>query len=272
MIYPSKYNGINFSPDFARDDVFVDFGLNRRKYKLPITDFKCITFYVTNVVDSNTAILYIDNDNGYEIVEPLNSVQLDSTSWVFYFGDFNTFDSFLQIAKSCHFSFKCDSDIVYSEIYEIVSQEDLDESGYCKIIAYNNDNRHGFLTATYPAFGFFKLNKFKSDFFVNSKTEYSYSYGRKKILMSENQIGKRFTFQDLTLYQQNLLKWLCNCENLFIDGVNYQLVSNFTELLSDQNSEIMDLQADFVEVEQSFFSKPSTKRATNVFTSNFFMK
>ena len=141
----------------------------------------------------------------------------------------------------------------------------------CEISAYNNDSRHGYLTSTNPAFGFFKFSKLKSDIFLTEKVEYEYSYSRKKILRAENQIAKRFTFHDLTMYDANLLKWLCNTENLFIDGVQYQLISDFTELESDLNSEILSLQADFVEVEQSFFATPSTKIPTNIFINQFFI-
>ena len=91
-------------------------------------------------------------------------------------------------------------------------------------------------------------------------------------MSSENNIAKRITFVNLSMYQQNLLKWLCNCENLFIDGVKYELISDFTELLADENSEIKDLRADFVEAEQSFFATGSSlapkKQAENFFLNN----
>jgi hypothetical protein len=91
------------------------------------------------------------------------------------------------------------------------------------------------------------------------------------ILSSENQIIKRLTFLDLTMYNQNILKWLCNCENLFIDGVQYNLISDFMELAKDENSEICSLRADFIEANQSFFAKPATQLPTDVFPNQFFI-
>jgi hypothetical protein len=69
------------------------------------------------------------------------------------------------------------------------------------------------------------------------------------------------------MYQQNLLKWLCNCQNVSIDGVSYQLISDFTELEKDENSEICSLKADFVEVTQSFFASPALSMPKNVFNN-----
>jgi hypothetical protein len=176
----------------------------------------------------------------------------------------------LPLDESVIFRFVVNSEFIYSEIYEIKSTTFLLQNEICKIIASNNDNRHGYLSN--QAFGFFKYSKFDSDIFLEEVTEYKYSYSRNEKLKVENQIGKRFTFLDLTMYNRNLLRWLCNCSNLYIDGVKYTKISAFTEILNDKNSEIMDLQADFVEVNQSFFSEGSTKQPSNIFINQFFIK
>jgi hypothetical protein len=160
---------------------------------------------------------------------------------------------------------------IYSELYTIKSNDYLAENSIHKVTAYNNDNRHGYLNLQTKAFGYFTIEGYWSDIFVNNKVEYAYSYGRKMILSSENQIIKRLTFLDLTMYNQNLLKWLCNCENLFIDGKQYNLISDFTELGKDENSEICSLRADFVEANQSFFAQPSMQVPTDVFPNQFFI-
>lgn len=272
-IFPAKYNGINFSYDFTRESNLFNFDNQRKKNVLPNADFKCISFLIIGSnSEANVKLRIHDAHNGVEEISPLASTNLGTADnrWIYYFGDFNDF--LPGSGKDIYFSFKKDNEIIYSEIYTIKSNRDLYDNEVCKITAYNNDARHGYLTSTYPAFGFFKFSKLNSDIFINKKTEYEYSYGRRKILSSENNIGKRFTFLDLTMYQQNLLKWLCNCENLFIDGVKYELISDFTELLADENSEIKDLRADFVEVEQSFFATGSQTAPTNMFTGEFFMK
>jgi hypothetical protein len=160
---------------------------------------------------------------------------------------------------------------IYSELYTIIAWNKLSQYSISWIRGSNNDNRHGYMDGNTPAFGFFKVEGYFTDVFINNKVEYAYSYGRKMILSSENQIIKRLTFLDLTMYNQNLLKWLCNCENLFINGGRYNLISDFTELAKDDNSEICSLRADFVEVNQSFFAQPSTQPPTDVFPNQFFV-
>ena len=267
MIYPAKYNGINFSYDITRESQKYNFDNQRGKAILNRDiEPRYLCFFYDSIVVPEIIEMTIESDAGSFQLSPFGSTILpDGILYRFaihlnypYAEDYQ---AILQIG----------SDLIYSEVFCGRSTEYLTENEICHIKAFNNDARHGYVTDVHPAFGFFKFSKFKSDIFLNKKTEYEYSYSRKKILSSENQIGKRFTFQDLTMYQQNLLKWLCNCENLSIDGIEYQLISDFTEVLSDENSEIMDLRADFVEANQSFFSKPAITRARNIFTKNFFV-
>lgn len=270
-IFPAKYNGINFSYDFSRESQRYNFDNQRLRNVVNKKNIKTLSFIATNVVDHNSGVLYlISRSFGSTYLQPLlASIEISFGTWLYYYelleDDFNLNDTM-------YLSFQVDSSIIYSELFLIKSAQFIAENEICEIKAYNNDARHGYLTSTYPAFGFFKFSKLNSDIFINKKTEYEYSYGRRKILSSENNIGKRFTFLDLTMYQQNLLKWLCNTENLFIDGVKYELISDFTELLADENSEIKDLRADFVESEQSFFATGSNlvpkKQAENFFLNN----
>ena len=259
MIYPSKYNGINFSGDFNRSSERYNFGAQRVKNWLPIDkEIKYLSFFVDVVVEPTNVKLYAVGTSFLEI-NP-DSLLVANGGFIYFF----KIAANLLTEGDFHFKLYIDGAVIYSEIYNC----QLTNSEVCQIIASNADNRHGYLTN--QAFGFFKFSKFKSDIFLNKKTEYNYSYSRKKILSSENQIGKRFTFLDLTAYNANLLKWLCNCENLSIDGTSYQLISDFTELESDPNSEIISLQADFVEVNQSFFAIGTDNIPTNIFTNQFF--
>jgi hypothetical protein len=267
MIQPAKYNGINFSYDFNRESPIYNFDNQRRKN------------YINRYVD---LVLCFYSDVAETVAPSLKCISKDETVFTtthtsfavgggfVYFMTIDE-DTLQNAGTTVFFKFDLNGESIYSEIYEIQQNDFLIENEICKILAYNNDSRHGYLTSTNQAFGFFKFSKLKSDIFLTKKVEYEYSYSRKKILSAENQIAKRFTFHDLTMYQSNLLKWLCNCENLSIDGTSYQLISDFTELESDPNSEVMSLQADFVEVLQSFFGSPSTKQPTNIFINNFFM-
>jgi hypothetical protein len=268
MIYPAKYNGVDFSGNFARESNRYDFDSQRIRNVLPSKSIYYLSFRVADpIIDIASATLKVISSVGSHTV-PTTQRTNEAVNF-----DYNVYYSLtaadLPIGEDVCFVFSCDDYVIYSEIYHIVAQNKLSDLEICTVTASNDDNKHGYLQKR--AFGFFKISKFKSDIFLNSKVEYKYSYSRNKILKSENQIGKRFTFLDLTMYNANLLKWLCNCENLFIDGVQYQLISDFTELETDDNTETMSLRADFVEYTQSFFSGSSDKLPSAPFANEFFM-
>ena len=271
MIYPAKYNGINFSYDFTRESLTTDFDSQRRKLEVfgweEDESIGCVSFTVTNVVDVNTALLTIHGFATPLVINVAATYDLGSGTYIFFFF-INPGLGYTDI--DVYMSFSCDSDTVYSEYLACRTAVYALENEICNIIALNNDATHGYLTASETAFGYFKYSKLDSDFFVKELTEYKYSYSRKKVLKSENQIAKRFEFFDLTMYQRNLLNWLCNCENFTIDGIAYQLISDFTEVNKQKGSEICDMTADFVETNQSFFSAGSTTPPTNIFVTNFF--
>lgn len=266
MIYPAKYNGINFSSDFTRESPIYNFD-NQRKLNIinSSIDVKYLSFFV-EVEATADPTLNVYTKNGLVLsLNPISSTDIQ-TGFIYFF----IFNAESLPSIEFYMELIIDGEKIYSEFCIGKETNYLTENEICHITASNNDDRHGYLAN--QAFGFFKFSKFKSDIFLKKTVNYEYSYGRKKVLSSENQIAKRFTFKDLSMYQQNLLKWLCNCENLSIDGVDYELISEFTEIESDPNSEIMSLQADFVEVNQSFFSEGSINLAKNVFQSEFFMK
>lgn len=267
MIYPAKYNGINFSYDINREAVGYNFDNQRSAFMLRHLDFKYLSFFATGVADETLCSLDVFTKVGSSSVAPAHTIAgANAGEWYFYF-DLQATD-FLSTGL-CYFSFSiAELDTVYSEWCNANQSSEVLAS-HCHIIAKNADDRHGFLSR--EAFGFFKYSLFRGDVFMNKAVVYEYSYSRKKILSSENQIVKRFTFYDLTMYQQNLLKWLCNCETVTINGTAYQLISDFSELENDENTEIKSLRADFVEATQSFFSEASTAIPKNIFSNNYFM-
>lgn len=274
MIQSAFWNGIDFSGNFNREKSLFNFEAQRVKNIIPASDFGSLCFETTS--DEFNVLEIIDLTLNAKYTVNYKSV-LGLTSSYLFFYDIYAVDEFLNVDSDVYFAVKSGEsatvyNAIYSEIYRVKSTAYLTENRIAKLTAYNNDARRGFATSTNPAFGFFQTTGFNEDVFVNSKTEYEYSYNRKKILSSENNIAKRITFVNLSMYQQNLLKWLCNCEKFFIDGVQYELISDFTELLSDENSEVKDLRADFIPVNQSFFGNGSTTPPTNVFPTEFFMK
>lgn len=267
MIKAAKYNGINFSYDFTRSSEKYNFDSQRKKCLLNRdSEIKYLSFLYDGVVEPEIATLTAKSIGNTDVVYAFDSITDLTTSFIVFF---KLAADTLPVSDSVQFVLDIEGETLTSEICEVVDDNYVLQHEICEIAAYNNDDRHGYLTN--QAFGFFNYSKLKSDIFLTKKVEYEYSYSRKKILSAENQIAKRFTFLDLSMYQANLLKWLCNCENLSIDGTSYQLISDFTELEADQNSEVLNLQADFVEVNQSFFGEGSTKQPTNIFINKFFM-
>ena len=269
MIQSAFWNGIDFSGNFNRENALFNFEAQRVKNVLPVATLGTLCFE-TDSNTSNFLEIYDFNFNTTYTALPKQIILIGSTYLVFY--EINEEDQQLNNGSNIYFVIKSGTSCLYSEIYRVKSTAYLTENRIAKLTAYNNDARRGFATSVNPAFGFFQTTGFNEDVFVNSKTEYEYSYNRKKILSSENNIAKRLTFVNLSMYQQNLLKWLCNCENLLIDGVQYELISDFTELLSDENSEVKDLRADFIPKNQSFFGNGSSTPPINVFPTEFFMK
>jgi len=268
MLKTALHNGINFTGSANRASGLINFGLNSSKQIIPRdVNIKYLLFY-TDYLISQISLATLTAKSENVDVEFTGATFTDLTTGTLIM--FQIPANYLHISKSTFFELKVNTEFICSDIFEVQSIAKMQDAGWIYITAKNNDNRHGFLTN--EAFGFFQKTGFNEDIFINKKTEYEYSYGRKKVLSSENNVAKRFTFKNLSTYQQNLLKWLCNSENLFIDGVQYELISDFTELLSDENSEIKDLRADFVEAEQSFFATGSNltpkKQAENFFLNN----
>lgn len=268
MLKTALHNGINFTGSANRASGLLNFGLNSSKNIIPRdVNIKYLLFY-TNYLISQISLATLTAKSENLDVEFTGATFTDLATGTLIM--FQIPANQLYVSKSTFFELKVNIETIFSDVFEVQSIAKMKDAGWVHVTAKNNDNRHGFLAN--EAFGFFQKTGFNEDVFINKKTEYEYSYGRKKILSSENNIAKRLTFKNLSTYQQILLKWLCNSEILYIDGVQYELISDFTELLADENSEVKDLRADFVEVEQSFFATGSNlvpkRQVENFFLNN----
>jgi hypothetical protein len=274
-IQPSIFNAVNFTPDFNRESKFFDVNLQRKRNIISSTanSSGCyMYFYFKPAVVPGAApavqfvLTYSDGSSA--------SLSADRTLTMT-----DGYIYFFTVARSTPKAGKCTflltisgyTDVCYSEECEFILATDLVTESVVEIIAYNNDETHGYISSTYKTCAFFQVHELNNKVFGNNKVEYNLSYGRKKILSSENFIKTRLTFIDLTMYQQNLLKTLCNCENLTINGVAYYLVSDFTEISKDENNEICDLRAEFIETTNpTFFAVGATQLPGNLQPSNLF--
>jgi hypothetical protein len=272
MIKPSIFNAINFSPDFARESKYFDAKLQRVKCIYSLAEAYLSFFFVPDTMPGTapTASLVANFDDGNTGIFSQAGVVALTTGYVYFF----KFSFDYSVERNCYFQVSVTGydDIIFSEKCRYIPDENLVDENVVTVIASNNQDAGGYLK-TYPACGFFEVSKLNENVFGNSKVEYKYSYGRTKILNSENFIKTRLTFLNLSMYQQNLLKFLCNCENLTIDGVSYYLASDFTEKNKDENNEICDLQADFVLIsDPTFYATGSTSVPTSFEPTNLFIK
>ena len=268
MIKTSKYNGINFSTSLLRNSTMYFFDYQRRKGILPDAEVKYISFLVSS--DGYNALKVVDIKNDIvSTITPDTTTEIDGGFIVYYIVPASALTegaTVYFIAESGETEEGAEK--IYSEYYSVLSAPSIEEKNVLSLEGWNDDDRHGYLSK--KSFGFFKATGFNEDFFINEKFEYKKSYGRKELLRSENNIGRRITFTNPSAYEQILIKWLCNCENFYINGEKYELVSDFTELLGDENSEIKDLRADFIKSELSFFVDGANLPVKNAFETSLF--
>lgn len=273
MIKPAPYNAIDFSESFSRKSIFFDPSLQRVKNLLSSTT-GVLSFYFAPggaMPESapNMTLTALKSDGTHVYMTQTNVIEFTN----YYIYRFS-----IQSLGLTAGQFYCDvqvagyTDVIYSEWFEYVDNSELIDRNIVRLIAYNNDETRGYLTNTYPATAFFQVSELNNKEFGNSKTEYVGDYGVKILLDSENYIKTRYTFVGLSMYQRNLLKWLCNCQVFSINGTALSLISDFTEKSKDENNEIFDLQADFVEVAQSFFITGSGDTPNSIDQTNLFVR
>lgn len=271
MIKPAIYNPIDFSSLIKRSGNLYDPSL-QRGYNIigfygEYLSFEYIPAVMPDAEPTATLTSYLRTSPGGTQTNTQEYTITLTDRYIFFFDVskiglvHGTWDFMLEIAGEIIFSEKC---LCYID-------DELADNNIIKVKAYNNDMTRGYLNSTYPACGFFQFTDLDSRKFGVDKVEFKYSYGRNKILRSENFIKRRLIFLNLTMYQQNLLKFLCNCQNLTLDGIAYQLIGDFSERNKNEESEICDLQAEFVTTDQTFFESASTEFSGDLKPVNLFL-
>ena len=116
----------------------------------------------------------------------------------------------------------------------------------------NNTSQYGIM-GTHPFAMALNCSRWKSKTYFADKIEYENSFGRKITLSTESNVFDRFTFLELSQYQATTLRWLSDMQTFTINGVTYQRVSDW-EVISDENTELVDMAADFARADYSEFS------------------
>ena len=270
MINTFPYNCLNFSNDFNRESKYFENQLQRGLNLIasPLPGYLSFEF-IPSVMPGTapTAFLYI-NSSIQSNTRTHDSVVTLLDRYIYFFSITgitvsDEIDAYVTVDGY--------SDIIHAEKFECVAVASLQERNIITLVGYNADDTYGYFGSTHPICGLFEYSDLNSRMFGNDQTEYNYSYGRKKILGSENFIKTRITFVNLTMYRQNLLKWLCKCQTLNINGVAHYLVSDFVEKNKDENNEIFDLQAEFVPVAQSNAITGASEAPRAIKLTNLFM-
>ena len=270
MINTFPYNCLNFSNDFNRESKYFNPQLQRGLNLIasPLSGYLSFEFIPSVMPESApTAVLHI-NSSVQSNSRSHDSVVTLADRYIYFFtitgiSVSDEIDAYVTINGY--------TDIIQAEKFECVAIASLPARKIISLVGYNPDDTYGYFGSTHPICGLFEYSELNSRMFGNEQTEYNYSYGRKKILSSENFIKTRITFVNLTMYRQNLLKWLCKCQTLTINGVAHYLVSDFVEKNKDENNEICDLQADFVPVAQSNAITGATEAPGAIKPTNLFM-
>ena len=142
-----------------------------------------------------------------------------------------------------------DNEVSFSEYCETVNSTS-DELAF--VTGKNSTSQYGIM-GTHPFAMALNCSRWKSKTYFADKIEYENSFGRKITLSTESNVFDRFTFLELSQYQATTLRWLSDMQTFTINGITYQRVSDW-EVISDENTELVDMAADFARADYSEFS------------------
>lgn len=265
------YNAVDFSDLFTRESLFFNPNLQRVKNIIaPVTG--CLSFeYIPGIMPESTPVAtltsHLSNGTTTTINQSHTVELIDRFVFLFQISDIGL------IAGDCDFKVTVEgsNDVAYSEKCEAYELADFPANNLVRIIACNNDMRYGYISSTYLACGFFRVSNLNSPILASDSKEYKYSFGRSMVLSSENYLKSTFTFIQLSRYQQNLLKFLCKCNVMSINGVTYQLIGDLKEENKDPLKEVCDLSGEFVLADQSYSTFAASIPASSLTETNIFL-
>src|SRR5574344_476293 len=248
MIQNCAYNGIDFSSD--RERVGEKWLYNYDKQRV-----------VNKILVGSTQTLAFKFDS-----------QLLAAPQLTYFGSLGSQTIAGSLVANSdniyHFDFEMDTDLgngvfrlratnhSINEIYTSFSEYCETVPSYSDELAFvtgkNSTSQYGTMGIS-PFAMVLNCSRWKSKTYFSDKIEYENSFGRKITLSTESNVFDRFTFLELSQYQATTLRWLSDMQTFTINGVTYQRVSDW-EVISDENTELVDMAADFARAEYSEFS------------------
>ena len=251
MIQNCLYNGIDFSADRERtgEKWLYNYQNQRVINKLLVGSTQTFAFKFDKVAVGAKLLTYFGSQGSKVVVGTL----VANSDYIFLF-DFEMDTDLGNGVFRLQTRDGSGGDIIsFSEYCETVPSIS-DELAF--VTGKNNDSRYGVM-GTHPFAMALNCSRWKSKTYFADKIEYENSFGRKITLSTESNVFDRFTFLELSQYQSTTLRWLSDMQTFTINGVTYQRVSDWS-VVSEENSELVDMAADFAKTTWSEFDDSAT--------------
>ena len=244
MVQNCAYNGIDFSSDRERvgEKWLYNYDKQRVVNKILVGSTQTFAFKFDDELQAVPQLTYFGSQGSKTVAGTL----VPNSDNIYLF----IFEMDTDLGNGV-FSLQADivAYIAFSEYCETVPSYS-DELAF--VTGKNSTSQYGIM-GTHPFAMALNCSRWKSKTYFGNKIEYENSFGRKITLSTESNVFDRFTFLELSQYQATTLRWLSDMQTFTINGVTYQRVSDW-EVLSDENTELVDMAADFARADYSEFS------------------
>ena len=243
MVQNCAYNGIDFSSDRERvgEKWLYNYDKQRVVNKILVGSTQTFAFKFDEILSGDPRLTYFGSQ-GSTMVEGTLVANSDNIYLFDFEMDTDLGNGVFRLRDNIG------AYIAFSEYCETVESYS-DELAF--VTGKNSTSQYGIM-GTHPFAMALNCSRWKSKTYFADKIEYENSFGRKITLSTESNVFDRFTFLELSQYQATTLRWLSDMQTFTINGVTYQRVSDW-EVLSDENTELVDMAADFARADYSEF-------------------
>ena len=247
MIQNCAYNGIDFSSDRERVGEKWLYNYDRQRVVNKILVGSTQTFaFKFDLEPQSTPLLTYYGSLGTKTVSGTLVANSDNIYLIYFEMDTDLGNGVFRLQANGIRIYE--SYIAFSEYCETVNSTS-DELAF--VTGKNSTSQYGIM-GTHPFAMALNCSRWKSKTYFADKIEYENSFGRKITLSTESNVFDRFTFLELSQYQATTLRWISDMQTFTINGVTYQRVSDW-EVVSDENTELVDMAADFARADYSEF-------------------
>ena len=243
MVQNCAYNGIDFSSDRERvgEKWLYNYDRQRVVNKILVGSTQTFAFKFDRLLTGLPQLTYFGSQGSKTVAATLVE-NIDNICLVDFDMDTDLGNGVFRLTVDV------DNEVSFSEYCETVPSYS-DELAF--VTGKNSTSQYGIM-GTHPFAMALNCSRWKSKTYFADKIEYENSFGRKITLSTESNVFDRFTFLELSQYQATTLRWLSDMQTFTINGITYQRVSDW-EVVSDENTELVDMAADFARADYSEF-------------------